>query len=189
MAEIYGLYHPETGELRYIGKANDSAKRLKSHLRDVNRRMTPLYGWMRSLVKAGLVPCVRVLAVSDDWQAKEKELIAKHREEGFRLLNLADGGDEPLCSAETRKKNAIAINDKRAMDVVAYANHSYRRSVALLARHARKLGLVEAEAKFNKALENARAAIAADPVLFAYRLHRSKMLCTRLGLEYYEPTI
>lgn len=104
-AEIYGLYCPETGELRYIGKANNSKQRLKSHLRDSRRRETPVYCWMRALGQRGLVPGLRVLCVTDDWRAKERALIQEHRLAGARLLNVADGGDEPLCPHEVRAAN------------------------------------------------------------------------------------
>jgi hypothetical protein len=90
MACIYGLYDA-SGKLRYIGKANDPAKRLKSHLRDSARRNTPLYAWVR---KHG-VPEMRVIVDHcEDWRADERRLIAEHRANG-RLLNLADGGDQP----------------------------------------------------------------------------------------------
>lgn len=137
MAEIYGLYHPETGELRYVGKANDSAKRLKSHLRDAKSRRTPLYSWIGSLSKRGLVPVVRVLEVVDNWQAKEKELIALHRASGARLLNVAEGGDEPFCATEVRRANSLKmqahpntiaqrkINGKKLNDPNRYIDPSY----------------------------------------------------------------
>jgi hypothetical protein len=113
MTFIYGLHHPETGELRYVGKANHVQKRLKSHLRDARRRNTPLYCWMRTL---SAPPRIEVLEeVEDaDWKEAERRLVALHRSSG-RLLNLADGGDEPMCPVEVRaengRKNAKAIQD------------------------------------------------------------------------------
>ena len=99
---IYGLYHPETGELRYIGKANDVSKRLESHLREMSSRNRPLHCWMRTL---GGPPRILVLEeVSGDWKDAERRLIAEYREKS-RLLNVADGGDEPYCSKEVRANN------------------------------------------------------------------------------------
>lgn len=90
MVCIYGLYDA-SGALRYIGKANDPAKRLRSHMRDSRRRNTPLYAWIR---KHG-IPAMRVLiADSQNWQEDERRLIAEHRPIGL-LLNLANGGDQP----------------------------------------------------------------------------------------------
>jgi len=113
--EIYALSHPETGEVRYIGKAINTQNRLKSHLRET-RRKTPLYCWIKNLREEGFIPHATVIRITDseNWAAAEREEIEKHRKEGFRLLNLAEGGNEPLCSTETRaengRKNAKAIH-------------------------------------------------------------------------------
>ena len=48
--EIYALLCPNTKDVRYIGKANDSEKRLKSHIRDSRRRNTPVYCWIKKLL-------------------------------------------------------------------------------------------------------------------------------------------
>lgn len=114
MSEIYALCCPATGEVRYIGKANDSARRLKSHMRDSRRRNTPVYCWIRSL--AGAVPVMLVLARVDDWKAAERSFIAQYRAQGARLLNLADGGDEPHCSTLVRQANAHRLNERLARD-------------------------------------------------------------------------
>ena len=112
MTFIYGLFHPETGELRYVGKAADVQRRLKSHLRDSRRRNTPLYCWMRTL---SAPPRIEVLEEVEDaaWKDAERRLVTLHRANG-RLLNLADGGDEPKCPtavrAENGRKNAKALH-------------------------------------------------------------------------------
>ncbi len=100
--EIYGLFDPISGELRYIGKANSSAVRLRTHLRDCKRRSTPVYLWMRELVAP---PVLKVLEQAKNWKEAEKRLIAHHREIGANLLNLAPGGNEPYCSKEIRAQN------------------------------------------------------------------------------------
>ena len=101
-AYIYGLFD-SSGALRYVGKANNAEKRLQSHMRDVRRRPTPLYSWIRKHGK----PEMRVLRVctDQDWREAEREIIAAARARGDRLLNVADGGDEPFCSTETRREN------------------------------------------------------------------------------------
>ena len=112
--EIYSLSCPITGEVRYIGKANDSVKRLASHLRDMKTRKTPVYNWIRKVVTNGGVPVLNVLHVcseSEDWRTIEREYIAKYRASNSRLMNVADGGDEPYCPTETRAKNG-AMNAK-----------------------------------------------------------------------------
>jgi predicted GIY-YIG superfamily endonuclease len=103
MACIYGLYD-KRGALRYIGKANDLGKRLKDHLRETRRR-TPLYDWLH---KNG-APEMRVLEENcADWREAERRLIAEARQRGDRLLNIADGGDEPHCPQEVRAHNGRA---------------------------------------------------------------------------------
>ncbi len=106
MIEIYALCDPTTKEIRYIGKATNSVKRLKSHIRDSRRRNTPVYCWIRSLMKTNNLPELIVLEVVEDsvWEDAERRLIAQHRANG-RVLNVADGGDEPYCSKETRAQN------------------------------------------------------------------------------------
>lgn len=103
--EIYGLYDQD-GKLRYIGKANNAAARLAGHLRE-KRRRTPLYDWIHKMKSAGMPPTMRVLATvpKSDWQRTEKQLIFEARLRGEQLLNVADGGDEPFCSKETRAQN------------------------------------------------------------------------------------
>ena len=103
-AEIYALCCPDSGEVRYIGKANCAKSRLKQHLRET-RRKTPVYNWIASLRKRGIAPTLTVLMSAWDWKNAEKELIAQARADGLRLLNIADGGDEPYCSIEQRAEN------------------------------------------------------------------------------------
>lgn len=102
MADIYGLIDAY-GELRYIGKANDCERRMENHMREIGRRKFPLYAW---LAKHGR-PTMLVLESScEDWRLSEREWIAAARFAGVPLLNLADGGDEPLCTREQRQANA-----------------------------------------------------------------------------------
>ena len=104
-ASIYGLYD-KSGVLRYIGKAKDPVARLKSHMRDSRRRKTPLYDWIN---KHG-VPEMRVLeADCKDWREAERRLIADAKANGERLLNLAQGGDEPYCPRRVRQGNGQRV--------------------------------------------------------------------------------
>jgi hypothetical protein len=111
---IYGLFDPRTGELRYVGKAVDVDKRLKGHLRE-DRRKTPLYSWIDSLRECGLSPEMSVICTCSvgDWQEVERDQIAEARLRGERLLNLADGGDEPTCPREVRAENGRRVAETR----------------------------------------------------------------------------
>lgn len=113
---IYCLKHPQTNEIRYIGKANNVRKRLLSHLVDSKTRKTPIYFWINKLKSEGLKPIIEVLVETDseNWQRFEIETISQFKKAGYRLLNLADGGNQPICDKEVRckngKANALAIH-------------------------------------------------------------------------------
>jgi hypothetical protein len=113
LAEIYALTDPD-GSIRYIGKANVAADRLKGHMRDARRRPTPVYAWIRKLADGGKAPGLLVLEVADDWREAERRLIALHRAAGARLLNVAEGGDEPFCPVHVRAANGRANAAKRS---------------------------------------------------------------------------
>ena len=106
LVAIYALSDPETGEIRYIGKANDPRARLKSHIRDSRRRNTPVCCWIKKLAQHGATPTMSILEWTDDWIEAERRLIAKYRAENTNLLNIADGGDQPACTREQRIRNA-----------------------------------------------------------------------------------
>ena len=128
MVSIYGLYD-QTGALRYIGKANDPNARVKSHIRDSRRRNTPLYSWLR---KHGL-PTMRVLHVcseGQDWREVERTMIAHARDDGEALLNLADGGDQPMCSNAVCRANAIRLNEQLNLNPKAKRLQGIKRQVA-----------------------------------------------------------
>lgn len=114
MVEIYALTDPESGEVRYIGKANNAQKRLKAHLSET-RRKTPLYCWIQSLRVRGLVPGLKIIALcpSGEWKKEEIKAITAERLINSRLLNVADGGDEPHCSKETRAENGRKVAQLR----------------------------------------------------------------------------
>lgn len=110
MTVIYGLYD-KSGDLRYIGKANNHVARLKSHMKDARHRNTPLYAWIR---KHG-TPEIRVIVeCGPGWELAERDEIAKARATGARLLNLADGGDEPFCPAHVRAENGRKVAEMRS---------------------------------------------------------------------------
>lgn len=96
MANIYALKCPKTGEVRYVGKANDLEARLKSHIESRNTSNSPVKCWIRSLVNDGLKPeMVMLEANCDDWQSAERRHIFLARKKSKNLLNVCDGGNEP----------------------------------------------------------------------------------------------
>lgn len=138
MAEIYGLYDPDGGSLRYIGKAVSSVKRLKSHISDSRRGKRPVCLWIKGLTSQGKIPLVKVIEVIPDseWKAAEKRIIAQHSSEN--LLNLAPGGDQPSCSAEQRSAAGYKLNATLAKNPQMAAVWRAKRDMARLYSHFRK---------------------------------------------------
>lgn len=111
MPYIYALCCPDSGEVRYIGKADNPSARLGTHLRDAARRDYPCYRWIRKLMASGLKPSMVILSEhgGDDWAAAEVAAIASYRLAGARLLNVADGGDQPHVTKEQRAVNGRKV--------------------------------------------------------------------------------
>ena len=118
--QMYALRDPDTQEIRYIGKANEAQARLVRHKLDMRRRNTPVYCWMRKLASEGKSPTIEVIAsATDGWQELERALIAQHRADGARLLNLAEGGDQPLQTREQRAAAGKAAAKARQVNFLA----------------------------------------------------------------------
>lgn len=166
MAQIYGLADPETGEIRYIGKANDARKRLASHMRDSTRRDTPVYRWIR---KHGKPSLVILIEASRDWRADERRLIAEARRRGDRLLNIADGGDEPFCPHEVRVANAKKVTVLRPAGVMR-AYRTMESNIRFCERHGRHSVAERLQLKlddFHGVIDRARAEGWLDAVNYA----------------------
>jgi hypothetical protein len=123
MIEIYALCDPDSGEVRYVGKAKNAKARHKRHLseRHLGR---PVNNWVKSLLAAGKIPEVRILAYCppDQWEQEERHWIAKYRLTG-RLLNLADGGAMPSQTIEQRRKAAKASHTVQQAKHPAWKAH------------------------------------------------------------------
>lgn len=94
---IYGLNDPETGECRYIGKADDPHKRLfgcGGHLKRCHKKHHCAC-WIKSLVNRGLRPLLEVLQEVPvlEWELWERAWISASRKIGMDLTNVTDGGD------------------------------------------------------------------------------------------------
>lgn len=135
--EIYALRDPHTGEVRYIGKANCSRRRLVSHARDSQHRNTPVYVWWRALRAQGKSPVLEVLdaAVTEEtWATRERELIAQHRLTAA-LLNVSPGGNAPYCPRSVRAQNAG--NTAKARSSTPFKKHVYELKRNLMQAHRR----------------------------------------------------
>ncbi len=110
---IYALRDPDSLNVRYIGKAVDVDKRLKSHIRDSKIRNTPIYKWFRSLQKTPVIT-TECVTNEQNWSFVERRIIKQYQDSGHDLLNVALGGNQPFCDTQTRaengRKNAAAIH-------------------------------------------------------------------------------
>lgn len=137
-AEIYGLYCPDTGALRYVGKARDAKERLKRHIHERGLRR-PVNAWVRKLAEAGKRPVVRVLETVPypEWEEAERRLIALHRQTA-NLLNVADGGAMPSQTAEQRRVAARAANKAMKADPRAAIATRYKSEMSKMLAQATK---------------------------------------------------
>lgn len=103
--EIYCLSCPKTNIPMYIGKSKNSKKRFAQHIYCAKRKRTPLYLWIKGLLKEGTKPKLSVLYKTKNWVKDEKKEIKSYREKYPNLLNIAEGGNEPFCPKEVRQEN------------------------------------------------------------------------------------
>lgn len=130
-AFIYALKCPDSGEIRYIGKANNPEKRLKSHIRDSVRGRRPVHAWVRSLVNAGSIPVMDVLREVSDWETEEAKEIASHRLGGARLLNIAKGGvDIPRLTGLAQRVSISGREASRAYAAKRKVGRAYHALIA-----------------------------------------------------------
>lgn len=105
---IYTLNDPDTGKIRYVGKADDPLKRFKDHLRD--RTINHRTNWIKSLASADKRPVLEILdeVPKTEWEFWEKEYIRVFRMIGMNLVNSTEGGEAPMSgrksSLQTRTK-------------------------------------------------------------------------------------
>ena len=115
--EIYALHDPDSGDIRYIGKAKNSNSRFKQHLSC--KRSTPVYEWVRNLLERGLTPRLSILMSTWDWEKAEVDAIAQYKADGYSLLNVAIGGNQPCGKPEANAINGAANAKKLHSDPLA----------------------------------------------------------------------
>lgn len=90
MRVIYGLHHPETAELRYVGATRtDLRRRMSRHLAHCRQegRNSPLVRWLRELGRPPHIAVLRHVPEGECLATAERRMIAALREEGRDLLN------------------------------------------------------------------------------------------------------
>jgi ribosomal protein L25 (general stress protein Ctc) len=92
---IYTLSEPETGRIRYVGKANNLKRRMYGHLNEAKRNgKTKKDNWIKKLQKLGKSPVMEIIEEVEEknWEQAEQFWIVYLRFLGFNLCNLDAGG-------------------------------------------------------------------------------------------------
>lgn len=109
MNYIYALVHPESLEIKYIGKTTNLKQRLGFHVRDNSK--THKANWIKSLRKLNLFPGLIVLEeVESNWQQREMYYIKYYRDLGVKLCNGTDGGDGSKGNTNTKTKSVTCYS-------------------------------------------------------------------------------
>ncbi len=112
---IYTLAHPVTGAIRYVGKANKLAARLRLHVR--KDEGTKKSQWVKHLTRQGLQPLMEVLDVvpRTEWQFWEMYWIAQLKAWGHDLYNGDNGGlGSDRLPTEVREKIGDTLRGRPA---------------------------------------------------------------------------
>lgn len=106
---IYALRCPVSHRIRYIGKASHLSRRLSVHIHyakwsdDRSHKLS----WIRWLLRQDLRPEILTLVnvpAAAHWQTIERFLIASARSLGFKILNIADGGEYVKLTPEGKRR-------------------------------------------------------------------------------------
>lgn len=120
---VYYLIDPRNEKIRYVGISLDPKRRYLAHLKPVGSRYSAC--WVRSLIKAGLRPTLRIavwLQNVEEAKRVEISLIASHSD----LTNLStggEGGSGVWFSAERRAAHGLRVKE-RYKDPEARKRHS-----------------------------------------------------------------
>lgn len=117
---IYGILHPSTKEIRYIGQTTKTIKyRLQTHINSAKRansnlRNTPLGKWLYKLLKNGNIP--KIIQIEETTVEGLNDAEIRHIREGrerHRLLNVADGGVASPRNVGHKQPKAFCINQSK----------------------------------------------------------------------------
>lgn len=115
--KIYALKHPDTLEIRYVGKTVRSlSRRLGNHIANAkgNKHNIHLSNWILNILNSGKKPIIELLEECNNsiWQEREKYWISQFP----NLVNLTKGGDGCLGFIQdkvTREKLRKAMLGKK----------------------------------------------------------------------------
>lgn len=120
---LYGLYHPTSGELRYIGQTQQVPRaRLRGHIHSgkVQADKRPITNWVAKILRNGLEPVQKILYQTySECEINRMEIatIRGLRKRGYRLANVVAGGNCPRghsSSEEARRKTSETLKARYA---------------------------------------------------------------------------
>ena len=118
--QLYGLYCPNTDELKYVGiTKNGLDRRLYSHLRNPTNYFIKV--WFNSLKKENKKPIIKEIKNFNSYEdllLGEIEEIKKCRQSNVGIFNIADGGNiNPMLgkthTEESRKKISLTHKGRK----------------------------------------------------------------------------
>jgi hypothetical protein len=110
---IYSLSDPITGEIRYIGKANNPKKRILDHVREnKTSNRSHKISWIKSLIVKDLLPIVEIVDEVPKlyWEFWEQYWISQFKSWGFNLTNISPGGYNNNYKRTTETKQKMRIS-------------------------------------------------------------------------------
>lgn len=155
--KIYVLKHPDTNEVRYVGKTTRMlCQRLGNHIYNAKKTKHNMHlsNWILSILKEGKKPIIELIEECNYsvWQEREKYWISFYP----NLINVTKGGDgsEGFChSEETRRKLSAANKGRKHTEEFKEAMSKRLKGKPLSPEHIAKIA---ASNKGKKASEEAR---------------------------------
>jgi group I intron endonuclease len=115
---IYVLRHPETFEVKYVGKTNNIKRRFAQHKSKKCLEKTgskKLASWILKLLSNNLLPIMEIIEECDDnWVEREKYWISYYS--NTNLCNLSDGGEGVGHNDSTKSKIKNALIGRKRSD-------------------------------------------------------------------------
>lgn len=131
---LYILLDPNTGLIRYLGKADNPFARFRDHCRKIRLRRTATNNWISGLVKKSQRPLMEILdeVPESEWMFWEREYIRVFRAIGIPLLNHTLGGEGGALDAESQARRVATITGRKQtpehIEKVARAGRGRKRS-------------------------------------------------------------
>lgn len=113
---IYTLAHPETKEIRYVGKTTNLKRRYYQHFNTkICKKLSNkhLGNWLSSILNKGLKPSIEIIEeCTNNWIESEQYWIQQLKYWGFDLLNITKGGEGFRYKHSEESKRKMSLSQK-----------------------------------------------------------------------------